>query len=186
MRWVIGIDEAGRGPLAGPIAVGAVAIPVQKNEWKFWEGLKDSKRLNEKQREYWFEKLWTSDVHSSVSLVGAAVIDRVGITRAAQTATMRSIMRLALTPEQATVQLDRGLSVPSIWQQEQLVKGDERIPVIALASIVAKVTRDRHMIRLAKQFPAYGFERHKGYGTHAHYLALDRHGPCTLHRQTFL
>lgn len=185
MSWIIGIDEAGRGPLAGPIAVGVVAMPVEKNEWRHWIGLKDSKQLSEKQREIWHAKIKISDVLHSVAIVGARVIDRVGITHAASVATLRAIARLGLKPNEAVVFLDWGLMIPDIWQQKQFVKGDENIPAIALASIVAKVTRDRYMCQVAKKFPRYGFEQHKGYGTRAHYDAITLHGTCPLHRLSF-
>jgi ribonuclease HII len=186
MLWVIGIDEAGRGPLAGPISVGAVAIPIEKNNWKFWQGLKDSKQLSAQQRSLWFQKIKEADILHAVAMVGARIIDKKGIVYAAQIAVTRSIHRLHISSKEAAVLLDWGLSAPDIWEQERFKKGDERIPAIALASIVAKVTRDHHMTRLAKKFPEYHFERHKGYGTRAHYDALARHGSCNIHRRTFL
>lgn len=186
MEWVIGIDEVGRGPLAGPIAVGAVALPVAQNDWKFWEGLRDSKQLSEKQREAWYLKLKEAGTRYSVSMVGAEVIDESGLTQAAALAARRSIGRLDLKSIEANVLLDWGLSAPPEWQQEKFVKGDERFPVIALASIAAKVTRDRYMCLMAEKFPGYGFEKHKGYGTSAHYSVIALNGVCSLHRRTFL
>jgi ribonuclease HII len=186
MRWVIGIDEAGRGPLAGPISVGAVAIPIEQNKWSLWKELKDSKKLSEKQREIWFEKIKTSDVLNSVAMVRASTIDRVGIVRSAVMATKRCIQSLSMDPNDTKVFLDWGLSAPDEWTQEQFVKGDERFPAIALASIVAKVSRDRHLCALARQFPEYDFDKHKGYGTKAHYDAIRQHGACSVHRHTFL
>ena len=186
MQWVIGIDEAGRGPLAGPMSIGAVALPLNENDWKFWQGLKDSKKLSEKKREEWFAHIHAKQIKYAVTLVSAAVIDEVGLTRAAQQGTHDSISRLGIGSKNTHVLLDWGLSVSVEWKQTQYVKGDENIPVIALASIVAKVTRDHHMLGLAKDFPAYGFEKHKGYGTRDHYEALKEHGLCTEHRRSFL
>ncbi len=186
MHWVIGIDEVGRGPLAGPIAVGAVAILLSENEWSCWEGLKDSKKLSEKRREAWYALMDERKINRAVSMVSAATIDKVGIAHAAKSAAAHAIARLNLTPNIARVLLDHGLKVPAEWEQEQFVKGDERFPAIALASIFAKVTRDRYMVSLAEKFPAYGFDQHKGYGTAHHYAALKKHGPTPLHRRTFL
>lgn len=190
MRWVIGVDEAGRGPLAGPIAVGAVAIRMERNEWKYWNGLKDSKQLSEKAREEWLVRIKRTpdrEIRYACSMASARIIDREGIVRAAKQATARAIKRLGLSPKDTAVLLDRGLSAPDAWEQEQYTKGDERIPVIALASVVAKVTRDRVMVRLGKKHPEYGFEVHKGYGTAAHQKAIRTHGPILgVHRTLFI
>ena len=186
MRWVIGIDEAGRGPLAGPIAVGAVAIPLEQNRWSFWSGLKDSKQLSEEQREAWFARMRDENMLRAVSLINSAVIDAIGLTRAATRGCTQVLKQLDIEPVEGYIMADWGLSIPWTWRQERLVKGDERIPAIALASIVAKVTRDHHMLKAAKRFPEYGFAQHKGYGTELHYKALKKHGPCPIHRQSFL
>ncbi|MBP9669022.1 MAG: ribonuclease HII [Candidatus Pacebacteria bacterium] len=184
--WVIGIDEVGRGPLAGPIAVGAVALPIAQNEWVYWEGLKDSKKLSEKHREEWYARIKRDALRCAVAQVSAAIIDEKGITYAARLATQRAIQRLAIEAHEARVMLDKNLKAPVEWDQEEFVKGDERFPVIALASIAAKVTRDRYMCRLHAQDTRYGFDQHKGYGTKMHYAALREFGPTEIHRKSFL
>ena len=186
MQWIIGVDEAGRGPLAGPVSVGAVALPVHLNEWSAWGGLKDSKQLSEKKREEWFLRISTGGVRHSVALVSAQVIDAAGIVSAVKNAAAQAVDMLHLSPQEAKVLLDKNIRLPEVWEQEEFIKGDERIPAIALASIVAKVTRDRYMCTLAEALPQYGFERHKGYGTKAHYVALREHGLSSAHRKTFL
>ncbi len=186
MQWIIGVDEAGRGPLAGPVSVGAVALPVHLNEWNVWNGLKDSKQLSEKKRDEWFLRIATEGVRHSVALVSAPVIDRAGIVSAVKSAAVQAVDMLHLSPQEAKVLLDKNICLPDVWEQEEFIKGDERIPAIALASIVAKVTRDRYMRALAETFPQYGFERHKGYGTKAHYAALKKYGLSSAHRRTFL
>lgn len=188
MKWVIGIDEVGRGPLAGPVAIGAVALPANLNEWKDWEGLKDSKKLSEKRREEWYEKVSGDNrIIWSVSSSGARIIDSRGIVPAIREATKRAIEKLNLNPKDAVVVLDRGLLVPEIWTQEQFTKGDEQIPAIALASIMAKVTRDKYMISISAEYSLYGFEKHKGYGTKAHMQAIREHGFAEgIHRKTFI
>ncbi|HET8581090.1 MAG TPA: ribonuclease HII [Candidatus Paceibacterota bacterium] len=187
-EWIIGIDKAGRGPLAGPVAVGAVALPAARAAWSCWAGLKDSKQLTEKQRETWYGAL-AGDPHvrSAVALSDAATIDADGIVPAILDAAQRAIASLSIRTADAEVLLDRGISLPAAWRQEQHTKGDERFPAIALASIMAKVTRDRYMVRLAQEHPLYGFERHKGYGTKLHQERLRAHGPIPrVHRLTFI
>ncbi len=184
--WIIGIDEVGRGPIAGPIAVGVVALPCSQNEWIHWEGLRDSKKLSEKQREEWYARIKKESLHYAVAQVSAAIIDEKGITHAARLAVKRAIERLDLSPHEARVMLDKNLQAPAVWEQEEFVKGDERFPVIALASIAAKVTRDRYMRRIHAQDERYGFDQHKGYGTKLHYAALRTFGPAAIHRKSFL
>lgn len=188
MQWVIGIDEVGRGPLAGPVAVGAVLLPIELNEWEHWEGLRDSKQLSAKQREAWFSRVESDTrIRWGVSSSGAPIINRHGIVRATREAALRALTKLECASVDAMVLLDRGLSVPRAWQQEQFTKGDERIPAIALASIMAKVLRDRHMIELAEKYPLYGFEAHKGYGTKMHREAIRTHGALAgIHRTLFI
>lgn len=188
--WVIGIDEVGRGPLAGPIAVGAVAIPVEYAGWEHWSTLKDSKKLSEKNRVVWDVRVRNKEVpciiRHAVSMVDATVIDKQGIQFAARTAASEALRKLELTPDDATVLLDKGLSIEPEWSQEQFVKGDERFPVIALASIVAKVARDAHMVDIASLHPQYLFDVHKGYGTAKHREAIRHHGLIpTIHRVSF-
>ncbi len=188
MRWIIGIDEVGRGPLAGPIAVGAVALPPHLQDWKHWEGLKDSKRLSEKKRWAWRGRLLDEGacVRHAVHMVDARTIDERGIQYAARIAASEALRALGIHPHEGEVFLDYGLAVPQEWKQEQFVKGDERFPAIALASIMAKVARDEYMTSLDAQFPHYTFGTHKGYGTLEHRKAIQKHGLVReIHRWTF-
>ena len=187
MKYLVGIDEVGRGPLAGPVAVGVL---VMKENLKIFGKIRDSKKLSEKQREEWFEIICAERQRGaldfSVSFVSHIMIDKRGLAWALRTATARALTRLAI-PTDSAIFLDGGLRAPEIFKnQKTIIKGDEKIPVIALASIVAKVTRDRLMIRLAKRYPEYGFEKHKGYGTKEHFAAIKKHGLCPIHRRSFL
>lgn len=189
-EWVIGIDEVGRGPLAGPIAVGATAIPVEYEGWEHWVMLKDSKKLSEKKRLEWDVRIRGGEVpctiRYAVAMVHATTIDEKGIQFAARKAAHEALQKLALSSHDAQVFLDKGLSVSGEWRQEQFVKGDERFPVIALASIVAKVARDAYMKDLAPQYPQYSFDVHKGYGTATHREAIKKHGLVPqIHRASF-
>ncbi len=186
MKATIGIDEVGRGPLAGPVAVCAFyckqSLPVR--------GIRDSKKLTRAQREMWYAKIkiWQKEgkCDFSVVMVSAKTIDTIGIAPAIRRALSKALLSVAIDTN-VTVLLDGGLKAPSEFKkQKTIIKGDESEPAISLASIAAKVTRDRHMTRLAKKFPEYGFDRHVGYGTAAHYSAIKKHGMCDLHRRSFL
>jgi ribonuclease HII len=193
ITFLIGIDEAGRGPLAGPISVGAFSVR-SKDILKIFKGVKDSKQLSEKQREEWFKviKQHKKDGHImyAVSFSSAGVIDEKGITHATKAALNRCLKRLEkkdFAPFKCRVLLDGSLYAPSRYaDQKTIIDGDAKEPIIALASICAKVLRDRKMKRLAKKYPKYGFEIHKGYGTKAHYRAIRKHGPSDIHRRSFL
>ena len=187
MEYLVGIDEVGRGPLAGPVAVGVL---VMKENLKIFGKIRDSKKLSEKQREEWFEIICAERQRGaldfSVSFVSHIMIDKRGLAWALRTATARALTRLAI-PTDSAIFLDGGLRAPEIFKnQKTIIKGDEKIPVIALASIVAKVTRDHLMIRMAEKYPQYGFERHKGYGTKEHFATIKKHGLCPIHRRSFL
>ncbi len=189
MKGIVGIDEAGRGPLAGPISVGVVFIPVRGK--LNLSGLTDSKKLSEKGREEWFQKMkqWQKEgkLRCSVSLVSNTVIDKKGIVYAVNLGMARCLKKLNINPKHTLVLLDGSLHAPKEFtHQRTIIKGDERISVISLASIAAKVTRDRYMVRLAKKHPQYGFEVHKGYGTLAHRKAIKRYKAATPHRRSFL
>ncbi len=179
---VLGVDEAGRGPLAGPLAVGAVLLP-ENASWDQFPGLRDSKKLSAHQRERWFTYV-CENFPWAVSFVHAPTIDRVGMTVAGTVGVARAVTRI-LVPRVRII-LDYGLHAPHTLQQESFVKGDERFPAIALASIMAKVSRDRLMERYADTYPEYGFSQHKGYGTKKHYEALRSFGMCAIHRRTFV
>ena len=196
MQWLIGIDEAGRGALAGPVSVGAVLYPANF-DWR--EGfslitrrgeprLRDSKQMSAQQREILFKYITEhARLRHASALVSAESIDTIGIVNSTHEAAAIAIAGLGVEPSRAQVLLDAGLRVPAKWQQESFIRGDENIPVIAFASIIAKVTRDRHMEELAESHLPYGFEGHKGYGTQAHMLAIRKYGMVPfIHRRTFL
>ncbi|MBM3840220.1 MAG: ribonuclease HII [Verrucomicrobia bacterium] len=184
---IAGVDEAGRGPLAGPVVAAAAVLPV---EWirnglpEALEGLNDSKQLTSAQRESFFTFLTTqAEILTAVSLVEVGVIDTINILQATHQAMNRALAQLTLPPEHVLVD---GLPVASIaLPQTALVQGDARSYSIAAASVMAKVTRDRLMEDYDRQFPAYGFAKNKGYGTAEHLAALAQHGPCPLHRRSF-
>lgn len=177
---VCGVDEAGRGPLAGPVCAAAVILPAGI----VIEGLNDSKKLSEKKREALFDVITENAISWSVSLVDETVIDEINILQATYRAMQQAVEGLPRPADFVYVDGNRseGLSLP----HECVVSGDARIPSIAAASIIAKVTRDRLMRDFAVRYPAYGFEKHKGYGSRAHYAVLLEHGPCPIHRRTFL
>ncbi|MGK0362366.1 MAG: ribonuclease HII [Bradymonadia bacterium] len=185
-RPALGIDEAGRGPLAGPVTAAAVCLPSLLPA--SLATLNDSKKLSEAQRERLFEPIQACALAFGIASVDAPRIDVINILEAT-----REAMRLAaqaavamLGRAPATLLVDGNLRLPG-WVGEQwaLVKGDGRSVNIAAASVLAKVTRDRMMVAAARTWPVYGFERHKGYGTLAHRQALGLHGPCSLHRRSF-
>lgn len=190
MSPIVGIDEAGRGPLAGPVAVGAVQVYKLDKFKKLVRGIKDSKQLSESDRELWFLKAREArrrgELDFSVSLVSEKVIDKHGISYAIRLGIKRCLSRLKV-PKEAQIFLDGSLKAPVEFKHQlTVIKGDEKIPVISLASVCAKVTRDMKMVRVSKKFPKFGFEVHKGYGTRAHLAAIKLHGPTPLHRLSFL
>lgn len=189
MRYVVGIDEAGRGPLAGPVAVGAVAIPLNFNK-KFFRSIHDSKQLTPEERELWFqlaiEAKKNRELDFHVSLVSERVIDRHGISYALRLGIKRCLAELNLA-EESQIFLDGALKAPKKFtHQLTVIRGDEKIPIISLASIVAKVIRDKKMVRLSKKFPEFSFDIHKGYGTSLHRRAIKKYGPSSIHRQSYL
>ncbi len=191
--FLIGIDEAGRGPLAGPLAVGAFAVTHRRVLKKF-KGVKDSKQLTPEQREEWFLRIKESakmgEIYYAVSFAQPATIDEKGLTYSVYTALNRSLRKLEAQHtacKKAKILLDGLLHASDRYpDQTTIIGGDASEPVIALASICAKVIRDRRMRRFAKEFPGYGFEIHKGYGTKAHYKAIKKLGITPLHRKRFL
>jgi ribonuclease HII len=187
--YVVGVDEAGRGPLAGPVAVGVVRVE-QGYDFSAFQGLNDSKKLTEKKREELFsilqEEMRAGRVQAVVHLASAAKIDAYGIVPSVRSALYKGVRKLLPVPQEGTVYLDGSLYAPKEYTQETIIGGDAKVPVIMLASIAAKVTRDRLMKKLATQYPLYQFEVHKGYGTKRHYEILREHGPCDIHRMTYL
>lgn len=184
---IAGVDEAGRGPLAGPVTAAAVILPV---EWirdglpAELDGLNDSKQLSEVQRERFFVALTeNSAVHHSIVSIEASVIDAINILQATHRAMNEALSRLHTPPAHVLVD---GTRVKSLrFPQTPLVKGDARSYSIAAASVLAKVTRDRLMAGYGAEFPGYGFTEHKGYGTPTHLAAIARYGPCPIHRRSF-
>ena len=176
---VAGLDEAGRGPLAGPVVAAAVILTPDRRVKK----LCDSKLLTPQRREELFGQITLRAVAVGVGIVDHETIDRVNILEATRMAMVEALRGLGVEPDLVITDFVKlpGLACP----QRNLVDGDQRCATVAAASIIAKVTRDRLMVEADKQFPEYGFARHKGYATADHLAALDRHGPCPLHRRTF-
>ena len=177
---VCGVDEAGRGPLAGPVCAAACILPYALEI----PGLNDSKKLSEKKREELYTIITEKAVTFGVAFASVEEIETYNILGATYLAMNRAIAQLSPAPELALIDGNRnaGITVPSLC----VVKGDSRCASIAAASILAKVTRDRLMLQLAERYPQYGFEKHKGYGTALHYEALRTYGPSDVHRASFL
>ncbi len=190
MAFVLGVDEAGRGPLAGPVAVGVVAVEEGYDILAAFPGLNDSKKLSEKKREALFrilqEEMRAGNVRATVTLASVAMIDGKGIAHAVRHGLDAGVRKLLPDPAEGKVWLDGSLKAPDGYQQETVIGGDALIPAIMLASIAAKVTRDRKMLALDAQYPEYGFAGHKGYGTKAHIEVIRALGPCPEHRRSFL
>jgi ribonuclease HII len=184
---VAGVDEAGRGPLAGPVVAAAAILPARWAESGLpaeLGGLNDSKQLTEAQREKYFEFLTAcAEIEFGIALMDAGVIDKINILQATHRAMNDALAQLQPLPPHALVdgRPVKTLCVP----QTAIVKGDARSYSIAAASVLAKVTRDRLMLEYAEQFPEYGFAEHKGYGTAKHLAAIAAHGACPIHRMTF-
>ncbi len=190
MKYLIGIDEVGRGPLAGPVAVGAFVF-LTKDAKKLFKGVKESKQLSEEKREEWFGKIQKYKkegyIDFAVTFQSEKVIDTKGLSFAIRNALKISLNKLKVDPKKSKVLLDGGLKAPLEYiDQETIIKGDAKEEVIALASICAKVLRDRKIAKLGKKYPEYGFEIHKGYGTRKHREAIKRYGMCIIHRRSFL
>ncbi len=177
---ICGVDEAGRGPLAGPVCAAAVILPKHLQ----LPGLTDSKKLSDKKRRELFPLIREQALAWGVGFASEVEIDEINILQATFLARKRAMAQLSLSPELALIdgnrETDFGLPVHTV------VKGDSFSANIAAASILAKVSRDDYMLDMARQYPQYGFEIHKGYGTRAHYDALREYGPCPIHRRTFL
>ena len=180
---LLGVDEAGRGPLAGPVVAAAVSLHGSRRIL----GLDDSKKLSEARRELLFDKIIARATAFGVGIVDAETIDRIGILPATFLA-MRKAIDEALENHfcPALIAVDGNLTIPGVsWPQKAIVKGDGRSRNIAAASILAKVTRDRMMLEYHAEFPQYGFDRHKGYGTKLHLAAIRSEGACSIHRLSF-
>ena len=175
-----GVDEAGRGPLAGPVCAAAVILPPGEE----LPGINDSKKLSEKRREQLYEQITQRALAWSVAFASAQEIDRVNILQATFLAMRRAVEGLQTTPALVLVDGNRdpGLGLPT----RTVVGGDGKSAAIAAASILAKVSRDRYLLQLDRQYPQYAFAKHKGYGTQLHYQLLGQYGPCPEHRRSFL
>lgn len=180
-RHIAGIDEVGRGCLAGPVVAACVMLPWQEE----FDGVNDSKQLTPSQRERLFDIIQTRAKVVGVGLVGPEEIDRMNILRASLKAMRLAVEAMVVKPDILLV--DGNQTVPLLpVLQWRIPKGDALSLSVAAASIVAKVTRDRLMVDLGRQFPGFGFEKHKGYGTPEHWQALEKHGPTAIHRESFL
>lgn len=175
-----GVDEAGRGPLAGPVCAAAVILP----RGTVIEGLNDSKKLSEKKREQLFDVICDTALSYAIAFATVEEIEELNILHAAQLAMNRAIEELDPKPDLAIIDGNQAGDIR--FPHETVVKGDASCISIAAASILAKVTRDRFMLDMAQQYPMYHFEKHKGYGTKDHYSALREFGPCPIHRPSFL
>ncbi len=189
----VGIDEAGRGPLAGPLSVATVCIKGSLNldemPYSYLKGspFKDSKKLTEKRREEIYEKiLKDKNIEFYHVFVSAKEIDKIGISKALRRSVESLLSNFDSKKNKFKVMLDGALSAPDEYGWESIKKGDEKFIEIALASVVAKVKRDNYMIKISDKYPAYGFEKHKGYGTKAHFDAIKKHGLSSEHRKSFL
>ena len=188
MKYTIGIDEAGRGPLAGPVTVGLVCVP-DDFDWGLIPGIRDSKKISEKKREALFvvahELQTAGKFRYVVKSVSAKSIDQKGIAPAIRRAIAAGLADLGVDPGDCFVKLDGSLRAPAEYAQETIIKGDDKELVIGLASIMAKVTRDRYMIEQDQKYPQYGLAQHKGYGTKAHMAAIAEHGFTPIHRRSY-
>ena len=179
-QFICGVDEAGRGPLAGPVCAAAVILPMDIHI----PGLNDSKKLTDKKRRELFPIICQQAIAYGIAFADHSEIDEVNILQATYLTMERAIKQLAVAPDFALI--DGNRSKDFGLPLETVVGGDGRSASIAAASVLAKVTRDDYMLKMAEAYPQYGFEVHKGYGTKAHYAALAEHGPCPIHRMTFL
>jgi len=179
-EFICGIDEAGRGPLSGPVVAGAVVLPKGCRILY----INDSKKLSAKKREELFDVIMREAISVGVGIISPSRIDEINILQATYEAMREAIQKLTITPD---ILLNDAVTIPRIdIAQVPIIKGDAKSITIGAASIIAKVTRDRMMIEYAQIFPEYGFEKHKGYGTAAHIQALKEYGPCPIHRRSFI
>ena len=181
-KFIAGIDEAGRGPLAGPVCVASVIMPLDED--KIIDGINDSKKLTEKKRNELFDKIKNTAIAYNIQFVDEKVIDEINILNATKKGMASCINNLSNVPDVVLVDAVKGLetSVECV----SIIKGDAKSYSIAAASILAKVSRDRLMLEYDKKYPQYAFAKHKGYGTKAHIEALKKYGKCEIHRESFI
>ena len=178
--YICGIDEAGRGPLAGPVVAAAVILP--KDALIYY--LNDSKKLSEKRREALFPEIQEKAIAYGIGIVDERTIDEINILNATYRAMREAVLQLSVPPD---ILLVDAVKIPELdIPQEPIIKGDAKSVSIAAASVLAKVTRDHMMAALDEKYPEYGFAKHKGYGTAAHIAAIKEYGPCEIHRRTFI
>ena len=181
LKYIAGIDEAGRGPLAGPVVVG---IAIMKPD-SFIEGVNDSKKISEKKRELLYKQITNEAIDWSVGIVDQNEIDEINILNATKKALHMAITNLKIKPDRILVDALEHIDTCGI-PYTSIIKGDAKVYSISAASIIAKVTRDRMMKEYDEIYPEYGFAGHKGYGTAKHIQAIKAYGPCPLHRKTFI
>ncbi len=203
--FIIGIDEVGRGPLAGPVTVSAIMISLnlsrnlKKMDPKSIGALplRDSKKLSSKQREQWAKWIKDQKIPYVISSLSPKVIDKINISRAANLAASKAVRKLveisAFRSANYKIFLDGGLYINPLpklkfknMEIATVIKGDEKIPAVSLASIIAKVHRDKYMQKMHRLYPSYGFDKHKGYGTKLHCRIIKKMGPCEIHRRSFI
>ncbi len=189
--WIVGIDEVGRGPIAGPVTVCAVAIRAAAYKASRWSGLTDSKQMTKSAREKWYTKAKLLEKEGKIRIVlasqTAAQIDKKGIADCIRLCIAKSLQMLDLDPNQTRILLDGSLKAPIEYaNQETVIKGDQKHKIISLASVIAKVSRDAYMAIQARTYPEYGWQSNAGYGTARHYKALKKLGFTRLHRKSFL
>lgn len=183
VEWIAGVDEAGRGAWAGPVAAGAVILPCRTDLLDCLPGVNDSKLMTPASRTVWAEKIRDLALTWGIGMASAAEIDTLGILPATRLAMQRAIEQLQPAPQHLLLDAVR---LPRVnIAQQSLIKGDARILSIAAASVLAKTARDALMIQMEAEYPGYALSRHKGYGTALHRAALQRLGPCTIHRKSF-
>ena len=180
INLICGVDEAGRGPLAGPVCVATVIFSPDT----VIEGINDSKKLTEKKREVLFAEIKDKALAYSICMVDEKTIDEINILNATMKGMKEAVDKLSIKPDLTLVD---GNKIPDGMENAKFViSGDAKQACIAAASILAKVTRDRYIVDMAEKYPQYAFEKHKGYGTKLHYEMLEKYGPCEIHRKTFL
>ena len=189
--WVIGIDEVGRGPVAGPVAVCACAIPASDYKKNIWKGLTDSKKMTTNNRNLWYQESLelkaSGKIRFSIVYRSNIFIDRKGISLALRECIASAIKNLKLNPKDCVVLLDGSLKAPKEYiNQTTIIKGDQKEKIISFASVIAKVSRDKKMEIFSKKYPKYNWQKNKGYGTREHYKAIRAYGLTPLHRRTFL
>jgi ribonuclease HII len=183
-KFVVGLDEAGRGPLAGPVVAGAVLIKGNNLNLKFFDGINDSKKLSEKQKNFFYEVLTNCEyIEWGVGIVSEKVIDKINILEASKLAMQKAVKDLHCATDYLL--LDGNFKIKSDVPQKAIIKGDQKVISISSASIIAKVTRDRIMEKFHNKYPNYQFNKHKGYSTKLHLKMLKDFGICPIHRKSF-